>query len=127
VQDVFRGILSGLVLGSTVTLKVVDEFVRVLADLVKVDGLSTLGQEEQSVETFEQHGGRLVDSAQDGLTMVRKLFEEIQNVPRGLRVQTRSRLVEEKQQLGLGDQFDSNSETLSLFDVETYAPIEETS
>jgi hypothetical protein len=58
--------------------------------------------------------------------MVRKLFEEIQNVPRGLRVQTRSRLVEEKQQLRLGDQFDSNGETLSLFDVETYAPIEET-
>jgi len=60
-----------------------------------------------------------MDSTQDSLTVFSEFSKQLKNVPRGLRVQSGSRFVEEEQKGGLGDQFDTDSESLSLFDVET--------
>jgi hypothetical protein len=48
-----------------------------------------------------------------------ELSEELKNVPRGLRIQSRGWFVEEQEQLGLGNELDTNSQSLSLFDVES--------
>jgi hypothetical protein len=48
-----------------------------------------------------------------------ELSEQLKDIPRSLRVKSGSGFIEEKQKSGLGDEFDTNSESLSLFDVET--------
>lgn len=105
----------------TVLLKVVDQGLRVLANVAKVDGSSTLGQEKQAIEALEQHGGRLVNGAKDGLAGLGKLFEEVEDGPRGLRVESRGRFINEQQQRRLRSELNADGETLSLFHVETFA------
>jgi hypothetical protein len=60
-----------------------------------------------------------MNGTQDSLSVFSKLSEELKNVPRGLRVQPRSRFIEEQEQFGLGNELDTNSQSLSLFDVES--------
>jgi len=60
-----------------------------------------------------------MDGTQDSLSVVGQPFEEVQNVPRGLRIETGRGLVKEKKQLRFGNEFDSDGESLSLFDVKT--------
>jgi hypothetical protein len=54
----------------TVSLEVVDKVFRLLSDVTVVDRLTSTGEEEKSVESRKEHGGRLVDRAEDGLTVV---------------------------------------------------------
>jgi hypothetical protein len=62
-----------------------------------------------------------VDGAKNSLAILLQLVQEIQNSPGGLRVQSRGGLVQEEKKSRLSSQFDTDSETLSLFDVETFA------
>ncbi|KAI6753414.1 hypothetical protein HG531_005583 [Fusarium graminearum] len=105
---------------ATHAFKVAGHDVGVLADITKVHCLTTLGQEEKSVEALEQHGRGLMNCAKNGLAGVCQLLEKIQNSPRGLRVETRGRLINEQQQRRLGSKFDTDSKTLTLLDVETF-------
>lgn len=105
--------------GSTGLFKVVDQDFGSFADLPEIDGSSTLGEEEQSVKLLKEHGRGLMDGAENGLSVFGELSEELQNVPRGLRVQSRGGLVKEKEELGLGDKLDTDGQPLPLFDVET--------
>src|SRR5689334_8659864 len=61
-----------------------------------------------------------MDSAQDSLASLGQLLQKIENGPGGLRVETRSGLVDEKQQRGLGSEFDTDGKTLSLLNVESF-------
>ena len=62
----------------------------------------------------------MVDRAKNGLTLVRKLPQEPNNVPRALTIQSRGRFVQEQQQLGLGGELDTYRKTLAGFDVQRY-------
>lgn len=42
--------------------------------LTKIYGSPILGQEEQSIESLEEHGRGLVDGAKNGLSSFRKLL-----------------------------------------------------
>ena len=53
-------------------------------------------QQEQPVEAFEQERRRLVDCAQDGLSMICQLPQEPDNIPRALSIETRGRFVKEE-------------------------------
>jgi hypothetical protein len=61
-----------------------------------------------------------VDGAKNGLAILLQLVQEIQNSPRGLRVQSRGRFVQEEKKSRLSSQFHTDSKTLSLLDVETF-------
>lgn len=89
-----------------------------LADLAKVDGPAALGEEQEAVEALEEHGRRLVDRAQDGLAVVLQFLEQVQDGPRGLRVQAGGGFVQEEQELGLRGELDADGEALPLLDVE---------
>lgn len=105
---------------STVADKVVDEDVGTGTDFTKVDGTSTFGEEEQSVEVFKEDGRGLVNGAEDSLAGGSELAEELKDIPGCLRVEAGGGLVKEEQKIGLGDEFNTDSQTLSLFDVETW-------
>jgi hypothetical protein len=60
-----------------------------------------------------------VNGAENSLTVLGQGVNEIENGPGSLRVETGSRLVEEQKQLGLGSKLDTNSQTLTLLDIET--------
>ena len=77
--------------------EVLQEGFRVVSDVTKVDGLAALSQEEESVELLEQNGRRLVNSTQDGLSVVRKLAQESADCPGRLGIQTTGRFVEEQE------------------------------
>ena len=47
--------------------------------------------------------------------------EEVADGPRGLRVQSAGRLIQEEKQLRLGGELDADRESLALLDVETFA------
>ena len=102
-------------------VEVFEHGLRVLPEVAKVDGLATLLQQQEAVEGLEQLGRRLVDGGEDGLSVVRELAQQQHDRPRRLRVETRSRLVEEDEQGRLGDQLDTDSETFALLDVETHS------
>ena len=108
-------------LRTSVTDKVIDKDFGVLTDITVVNGATTSSEEKETIETLEQHGRRLVDSAENGLAVLLQLVQKIKNSPRGLRVETGSRLVQEEKQGRLGSQLDTNSKTLALFNVETFA------
>lgn len=118
-QHPFRRILAFGALGSTVLLKIINENTRSLADLAKVDGLTTSSEEEETVKLFKKHSGRLVDGTENSLTVFGQLSKEEKNVPGGLRVETRGGFVEEKQKGRLGYELNTNGEPLSLFNIET--------
>ena len=60
-------------------------------------GLTTPLQQQQPIETFEQERRRLMDRTQDGLSVIRQLPQEPDDVPRALAIETRSRFIQEEQ------------------------------
>lgn len=66
---------------STVPFKVADQGFRVGADFAEVDLLSTLGEQQETVELREKLGRGLMDSAENGLAVVGKLLQELHNRP----------------------------------------------
>jgi hypothetical protein len=108
-----------------VSLEVADQVSRVLADRSVVDSLTTSLKKEQSVEGLEQKGVGLVDGTEDLLAGRSKLSEETDQVVSGLTVETRGRLVEEEQEIGLGSKLDTDSDTLSSLDRETVTTADE--
>lgn len=118
-QHPFSRVLAWRTFGCSGTFKVVDQDVGTGSNFSKVDSLSALGEEQESVKVFKQDGRRLVDGAQDGLTVSSQLSEQLQDVPRGLRVETRGRFIQEEQESGFSDQLDTDGQSLSLLDVET--------
>jgi hypothetical protein len=87
----------------------------------KVDSLAAGAEQEQTIEPGEEHGGGLVDSAEDSLTALGESLDEVADGPRRLGVQARCRFIEEDQELGTGGKFNTDSQALTLFDVETFA------
>lgn len=77
-------------------LKVLDESVRVLADVAEVDSLATLLEEEEAIEDLEELGRRLMDGAKDSLALVGETPQERADRPSTLGVETRCRFVKEK-------------------------------
>jgi hypothetical protein len=106
-------------LGSTVAFEVAGKGRRLLANLAEVNCSSTLGEEQQTIETLEKHRRRLVDGAENSLAVLGQGVNEIENGPGSLRIKTGSGLIEEQKQLGLGSKLDTDSQTLTLLDVET--------
>ena len=107
--------------GGTVALEVRGQGLRVLSDIAKVDGSTALGKEEQAIEALEEHGRGLVDGTEDRLAGLGQLLEEVQDGPRGLGVQARGGLIDKEQKGRLSGQFDTDSKTLPLLDVEAFA------
>lgn len=90
-------VLLVITLSRAVTLKVVEKSPRVLANRAEVDSLSSLCQEQESVEFLEENSARLMDSAENGLSSIGELAEESANRPSRLTVETGGRFVQEKQ------------------------------
>jgi len=105
---------------STIAFEVRRQNVRTLANFAKVDSLTTSGEEEKTIETLEQHGRRLVNSAENGLTGLGKLLHQIADSPGGLRVETGGRFVQEEKELRLSSKLNTDSQTLTLLNVETF-------
>lgn len=103
----------------TVALEIVNEDMRVFTNVTEVDGLATTLEKQETVERLEQKGVRLVNSAENLLAGSSEFTKESDQVVGGLTIETRSGLVKEKQQIGLGGQFNTNSDTLSSFDGKT--------
>ena len=118
-QHPFCRVFAFRALGSTILLKVINEDMRSLADLAKVDRLTTSSEEEETVELFEKHCGGLVDGTENSLTVFSELSKEKKNVPGGLGIETGGGFVEEEKKGRLGDKLNTNGEPLSLFDIET--------
>ena len=49
---------------STIALEVFGKDVCVFTDFAKIDGFTTFGEEQETMETLEEHGGWLMDLAQ---------------------------------------------------------------
>lgn len=86
---------------TSVADKVIDQNLGVFTDLSVVDGTSTTGQEKKTIETLEQHGTGLMDSAKNSLAVLLQLVQKIENSPRCLRVQSRGWFVQEEKKSGL--------------------------
>lgn len=82
-------------LRATISLEVLSQNMRILSHTSKIHGLPPFCKKEQTIEFLEQNGGRLVDSAKDGLAVVCELAEESKDGPGSLGVQTGGRLVKE--------------------------------
>ena len=123
IQNVFSGVVIFTALHRSTMLKIVDECHRVRAQITKVNCFTPLLQQKQSVKLIEQLSTRLVDRTQNRLTLRRKLLQETHNRPRRLCVQTRRRLVQEKQKTRLRRQLDADRETLPLLNIQTFAVI----
>jgi hypothetical protein len=102
-----------------VSLEVINQDVRVLADTAKVDTFTASLQEQQSVKVFEQDSVGLMDGTQDGLTGGGELSQESNDVEGALTVETGGGFVQEEQKLGLRGQFNTDSKSLSSFNTET--------
>ena len=114
VEHPFCWVSVGRAVGA-VLVEVVDQNVRVLADLSEVDGLASSLQQEQSVEVFEKGSVGLMDGAENGLTSSCQFAKETDDVKSTLAVKTGSRFVQEQQQLRLSSQLDSDRYSLPLF------------
>lgn len=88
--------------------KVGAEDVGIVADFAKVDALSAALKEEEAVKVFEEGRVRLMDRAKDSLAGGSKFAEEADNVEGGLRVETRSGLVEEEEEFGFGSELNTD-------------------
>ena len=102
VEHVFCGILlrqasSGAVLG-----EVVEESAVVLSDFAEVDCLATFSEEEEAVKFCEESSARLMDCAQDCLTIVCEFPEKRTDCPCALGVEATCRFVEEEEKFRLG-------------------------
>jgi hypothetical protein len=76
--------------------EVLQEDVRVLANVAEVDTLATALEEEQSIKVFEEGGIWLMDSAQNRLASSSQLSQESNNVESTLGVETRCGLIQEQ-------------------------------
>lgn len=65
----------------TVTLEILDQNLAIFANLAEIHRLAAFGKEEKSVESLEEHAGRLMYSAQDGLSSLRELFHQVCDSP----------------------------------------------
>ena len=61
-----------------------------------------------------------MDCTKNGLTLVRELLQEPNNVPSALSVQSGCRFIQEQQKLRFGSEFDTDRETLAGLDVQGY-------
>jgi hypothetical protein len=66
----FSRILVSREFSGAIALEVAYHCLGVLSDSSKVHGLSTGGQEEESIEFLEQDSGWLMNGAQDSLTVI---------------------------------------------------------
>jgi hypothetical protein len=66
--------------------------------------ISYLLEEHDLVELAEDGGGRLVDGEDDGAALPRKPLEDVDDVQRRVRVETRGRLVQEQDACGTPSQ-----------------------
>ena len=80
-----------------IAFKVLDEGRGVFANGAKVDWPTASCEEEEAVEFLKQDGRRLVDGAEDSLSVVCKLTHKTTDRPGSLRVETGGRLVEEEE------------------------------
>lgn len=72
----------------SLTLEVVDESARILADVAIVDSATTARKEQQTVKFLEEHAGGLVDGAENGLSVGSEFAEQLADRPGSLRVKT---------------------------------------
>lgn len=75
---------SGRIWQPSILLEIVDQDRGTLADFTKVDSLSAFRQEQQAIETLEEHGGRLMNGAENGLSVILQFGQQIQDTPRCL-------------------------------------------
>ena len=59
-----------------------------MTQITEVDGLTTIAEKQQTVETLEQQRRRLVNSTQDGLTLGSQFPKETDEIPSALTVKT---------------------------------------
>ena len=116
--DGITHVFSDFAATGAVALKIIQQCLRLLTNVAKVHCFSTLGKEQQSVKVLKEQSTRLMNRSQHSLSVVRKLSHEGTNSPGTLGIQTRSRLIQEDQQLRLCCQLDTNTEKLSLAHVE---------
>ena len=72
-------------------------------------------QQEQPVETLEQKRGGLMDRTQNGLSVIRQLPQEPNDVPRALTIEARGGFIEEKKQLWFASKLNADRQSLSCF------------
>jgi hypothetical protein len=120
-KHVFSGVLLFAAGSSTVRLEVLEQRARVLSNVTEVNGLTTLGQEQQAVERLEENSAGLMDGAENSLPRVSELTQERADRPRALRVKSTGRLIKEEKQLGLSSELDTDGQQLALFNVETFS------
>ena len=60
-----------------------------------------------------------MNPTQDGLSMIYRLPQEPNDIPRALTIKARGRFVQEKEQLRLASEFNSDCQPLSCFDSKT--------
>jgi hypothetical protein len=106
-------------MSGTILLKIVDQGLRILPDIAEVYCFPAFGEEEETIEFLEQNSGRLVDSAKNSLAVIRELSEQSADRPRSLGVKTRGWFIEEEEESRLRSKLNTNSEALSLFNIET--------
>lgn len=68
-QHPFRWVLTLFVCVRSIPCKVVDEDMGLLADLTVIYCLPAFGEEQKSIELFEQDSGGLMNRTQDRLTV----------------------------------------------------------
>ena len=88
-------------------------------DVTEEDGFAAGGEEKYAVEGLEEDGGRLMDSAENGLAVHGELSEEGADGPSGLGVKARGGLIQKQKQLGFCGEFDTDSETFALLHIQT--------
>lgn len=69
---------------------------------------------------MEKDSRRLMDCAENSLSVVGKFTEECANRPRGLTVKTRCRFVEEEKERWLGCKLYTDCKSLPLLDIKSY-------
>ena len=120
IQHILSRVLLRITLRRSVALKVAQESRSIVAKVSKVNGLSTLSEQEEVIELLEEDSRRLMDSSEDSLSIIGKFAKEGNDGPGGLRVETRGWLVQEEKKSWLGGELDSDGEELALLYVESW-------
>ena len=120
-EHVFRGIGVRRAVDCSMTDEIVNQRARVGSNFAKVNGFSASSQKEKPIEALKQHSRRLMDRAEDSLSVSSELLHEIADGPGSLAVKARRRLIQEEKQFWTGCEFDSNSQAFALFNIKTLA------
>jgi hypothetical protein len=120
-EHVLGRVLVVAAVAGAVPLEIIQQRLRVAADIAKVDGAPALGEEQQPIKLLEQNGVGLVDGAEHGLSGVGKAAEQHADAPGALGVEAAGGFVQEEQQLGLGHELDADGQHLALLDVQAVA------